>query len=141
MSLSKVDRSFAIAASAAVILAIVGGFWVLGTPWRQRQLTLDQQRIQGLVGIASILHDQAMRADQKYVLPVSLDQGTRKTDPVTNKPYEYRRLSPITYELCAEFATNSRQNPPAEKASKIWQHPQGRHCFELNAKETLPSPF
>lgn len=135
------DRTFAIAASVAVILAIVGGFWVLGTPWRQRQLTLDQQRIQDLMGIASILHDQSVQADQDHVLPLSLDKRTRRTDPVTDKLYEYRRLSPVTYELCAEFATNSRHNPPAQKAGKSWQHPQGRHCFALNAKETLPSPF
>ena len=146
MSQSKFDRIFALIAIIAVAIGIVAGFWVLGTPNRQRLIAADRERIQDLRSIVWRLYEAAEKAQdrgQPIELPESLEGRDRPTDPITNLAYEYRRLSETTYELCAEFATDSntyllgqtRRNEPEND----WRHPQGRHCFEFDvAKDALP---
>lgn len=133
------DRAFAAAATVAVGLAIAAGFWVLGTPGRQREFAADRQRLQDVAAIAQRLHEQYLADDDSFELPATLEASERRDDPLTNQPYEYERLGDRTFELCATFDTdsssqrlnNQRSNPDAQR----WQHPAGRHCFEFDVTE------
>ncbi|MBW4462678.1 MAG: hypothetical protein KME47_20945 [Nodosilinea sp. WJT8-NPBG4] len=133
------DRAFAAVATAAVGLAIVAGFWVLGTPGRQREIAADRQRLQDVASIAQRLHEQYLADDDSFELPATLDAIELRNDPLTNQPYEYERLSDRDFNLCATFDTDSsthrlsaqESNPDAER----WQHPEGRHCFEFDVAE------
>ncbi|MBW4485537.1 MAG: hypothetical protein KME14_23630 [Tildeniella torsiva UHER 1998/13D] len=133
------DRAFAAAATATVGLAIVAGFWVLGTPGLQRDIAADQQRLQDVVAIAQRLHEQYLADDDSFELPATLDAIEMRNDPLTNQPYEYEQLSDRTFQLCATFDTDSStyrlsdQNPTPE--AQRWQHPEGRHCFEFDVTE------
>ncbi|MFQ4139812.1 hypothetical protein PGN35_026210 [Nodosilinea sp. PGN35] len=129
------DRAFAGAATVAVGLAIAAGFWVLGTPGRQREIAADRQRLQDVATIAQLLHDQYLNAGDGFELPATLEASELRNDPLTNQPYEYARLGDRTFELCATFDTDSsshrltrNNNPEAER----WQHPEGRQCFEFD---------
>lgn len=146
MSQSKFDRIFALVAAIAVAIGVVAGFWVLGSPNRQRQIAADRERIQDLRSIVWRLYEDAEKArdrGQPVELPESLEGRDRTTDPITDQAYEYRRLSETTYELCAEFATDSSTYPlsqaPRDQQEKNWRHPQGRHCFKFDVSED-PSP-
>ncbi len=116
-------------------MAIAVGFCLLGSPNTRRQIRADQQRLSDLRAIATELYQS-----HASNLPNSLPANIRSTDPISGKPYEYRRIDKTHYELCAEFATNSLedrfQNTPLEKES-LWQHPSGRHCFQLNVNQSL----
>lgn len=133
------DRAFAAVATAAVGLAIVAGFWVLGTPGRQREIAADRQRLQDVAAIAQRLHEQYLADDDSFELPATLDAIELRNDPLTNQPYEYERLGDRDFNLCATFDTDSsthrlsdqNSNPDAER----WQHPEGRHCFEFDVAE------
>lgn len=133
------DRAFAAVATAAVGLAIVAGFWVLGTPGRQREIAADRQRLQDVAAIAQRLHEQYLADDDSFELPATLDAIELRNDPLTNQPYEYERLGDRDFNLCAIFDTDSsthrlsdqNSNPDAER----WQHPEGRHCFEFDVAE------
>ncbi len=133
------DRAFAAVATAAVIAAIAAGFWVLGTPGRQREVAADRQRLQDISTIAQRLHERYLGTNSNQALPTSLEAEDMRNDPLTNQPYEYKRLSDRTYELCATFDTDSstqrlsNQNPTPE--AQRWQHPEGRHCFEFDVNE------
>jgi hypothetical protein len=140
------DRIFAVVSTAAVGLAIAAGFWVLGTPGRQREIAADRQRLQDMVAIAQRLHDRYTTADSdNYQLPATLEVAELGNDPLTNQPYEYGRLGDRTFELCATFDTDSsthrlqerQNNPEAEQ----WQHPEGRHCFEFDVTEFPPGVY
>ncbi|MEO1069681.1 MAG: hypothetical protein AAFW95_11265 [Cyanobacteria bacterium J06638_6] len=129
------DRAFAGVATVAVAAAIATGFWVLGTPNQQRLMAADRQRLQDLSLTAQRLHDQYIGVEG-FQLPDALQEWELGTDPLTGQPYEYARLGDRDYELCATFDTDSSthrlndqgSNPAAEQ----WQHPAGRHCFEID---------
>jgi hypothetical protein len=129
------DQIFAIVATVAVLWGIGAGFWVLGTPGRQRLISADRQRLQDLNQIAQELHWRA-EAQDNYELPASLPDDDLQQDPLTGQPYEYIRLTETTYQLCAEFATDSStyplQNRQPNRDRAKWSHPQGRHCFEFD---------
>lgn len=133
------DRAFAGVATAAVIAAVVAGFWVLGTPGRQREIAADRKRVQDMTAIAQRLHEQYLAEAETFKLPETLGAAELRNDPLTNQPYEYDRLGDRTFELCATFDTDSSThrlndqdfNPDAER----WQHPEGRHCFEFDVTE------
>lgn len=144
MSRLSFDQTFAVVATAAVVTGIVAGFWVLGTPGRQRSIAADRQRLQDLNDIAQALHNDFQAEEDTFQLPESLDDNQIRRDPLTDQPYEFRRLSAKTFELCANFATDSSTYPlgnprPTEEANQ-WQHPEGRHCFELDVSE-YPGTF
>ncbi|MEO1403706.1 MAG: hypothetical protein AAFV72_21010 [Cyanobacteria bacterium J06635_1] len=136
------EKSFATVATVAVIAGIVAGFWVLGTPGRQRSIASDQRRLNHLQETASTLYWRAQDQGDSYTLPETLSASELGKDPITQQPYEYTRLSDDTYELCAEFETDSStyslRNRPADDAER-WDHPEGRHCFEFKLSEQPPS--
>lgn len=133
------DRAFAAVATVAVVAAIAAGFWVLGTPGRQREIAADRQRLQDVAAIAQRLHEQYIADEDNFELPTNLDSIELRNDPLTNQPYEYGKLGDRDFNLCATFDTDSsthrlsaqESNPDAER----WQHPEGRHCFEFDVTE------
>ncbi|NEP18495.1 MAG: hypothetical protein F6J97_16600 [Leptolyngbya sp. SIO4C1] len=135
------EKAFATVATLAVVSGIVAGFWILGTPGRQRAIASDRQRLSDLQSIAQELHWRA-EEQSDFTLPDNLDSIQQRRDPITDRPYEYMRLSAQIYELCATFETDSstyplrNRNPEAEQ----WEHPMGRHCFELDVAD-LPNRF
>ncbi|MGF1570844.1 MAG: hypothetical protein ACFCVD_22675 [Nodosilinea sp.] len=133
------DQAFAAAATVAVVTGLVAGFWVLGTPGRQRSVAADRQRLQDLGAIAQTLHQDFIAQPDAYTLPAALDAADLGTDPLTNQPYEFQRLSDQTFALCAQFDTDSSTYPlgnrPLDSQAQRWQHPQGRHCFEFEVSE------
>lgn len=135
----SVNRLFALAATAAVGVAVVAGFWVLGTPGRQRAILADQQRLQDLTTIAQGLHQDYLDQPEAYRLPEALPPRVSLKDPLTNLSYEYQRLADRRYQLCATFDTDSRDYRLKPLISgdpgQLRDHPQGRHCFEFNPSE------
>ena len=138
------DRAFAVVATTAVVFGIVAGFWILGTPGRQRQIASDRQRLSDLVAIAQNLHQDYQAQQDNFQLPDSLATDEQRTDPITRQLYEYNRLTDTTFELCATFATDSSTYPfsnrPRPPEGRRWDHPEGRHCFEFDVTE-YPSNF
>lgn len=137
-----IDRAFVITSLLLVVAGIGAGFGVLGSPARQRRISLDAERIQDLNTIASQLQFQAQEPDKaKSNLPEQLPENLKLSrDPVTGEPYEYRRIDESTYKLCATFTTDSREH--AEGSSWFdaqWQHPEGRYCFEIEASSASPT--
>ncbi|MFZ4639326.1 MAG: hypothetical protein ACOYMP_02825 [Nodosilinea sp.] len=136
----SLDRAFVIAASLAVGVAIVVGFWAVGTPGRQRQIAADQQRWQDLTTIAGTLHQDYLADPDHYQLPKGLTAGANPTDPLTAQPYEYQRLSDRRYQLCANFDTDSRRYPLIRGAQGPAQerrdHPQGRYCLNFDVSRS-----
>lgn len=138
MSQLKFDRLFALLAIAAVGTGLIVGFWLLGSPGKQRQIKADQQRLVDMREIAQRLHQEAEQSQNRgkpVNLPASLPTNQRQTDPISGKQYEYQRIDPTHYKLCATFVTDSTEDYLSNSFTTkedFWQHPTGRYCFQLD---------
>lgn len=121
-------RAFALASLATILLTLALGFVRIGSPTSQRLLAGDRRRVNDLYLIASSL-SRAGRTGS--VLPAVLPASGSRNDPFTSRPYEYRRLTDSTYEVCAVFFAASPEPPPG--VVDVWRHSNGRYCFELDS--------
>lgn len=131
-------NSWALIAAAIVILvAVVVGFWNLGSPGHERQIRQDLRTVQAL-------HRLAMQINQSWkgsndALPSNLERFpiTVKQDPTTHAPFVYHPKSASQYELCATFLSDDRETAPQSDA-QFWLHPGGAQCFQLDASVNVP---
>ncbi|SRR6266581_2529984 len=120
---------------AVVLLAIVIGLAVIGSPADERARRLDERRVRALQGLAGAV-DEYWRVRGR--LPQSIAELMRDPrvvtdtkDPVSGQEYVYRTVTDRTYQLCADF---ERQSVGVSDA-RLWTHPSGRHCFDLEVHE------
>ena len=131
----KLEHAAGIGAFAAVAGAVALGFATIGSPQHVRLVELDHRRLSDLQTIAYELHVDGMSpAAASRVLPARAPAGWPH-DPLTGKPYGYRRGSPTRYRVCATFALPSEP----DDAAPSWRHPAGPACFRFDATAPPPS--
>lgn len=147
--LTKTARLGFAAIILAVLITVVFGFWVAGSPTQARLYAQDNQRISDLVHISSRVE---LYYSKQGVLPESLSDCDvspetyirRKTDPVTENPYMYRVVDATHFEVGAKFdlpsPPDSPKSPtgafsgPAGPGSGFWLHSAGKKTFIVDAK-------
>ncbi|OGJ53884.1 hypothetical protein A3D11_04220 [Candidatus Peribacteria bacterium RIFCSPHIGHO2_02_FULL_49_16] len=142
------QKFFATIATLIVIGAIIGGFFLAGSPQSERVRRIDERRMEDLRSISNeiltIVYEGRpfepafpnTTLELKKPLPESLLEVQKNAfyvrldvvDPVTKKQYEYRVINKTGYELCAVFDTARRG-----EYDIFWDHPAGRHCFTFDA--------
>ncbi|RJP45846.1 hypothetical protein C4587_00175, partial [Candidatus Parcubacteria bacterium] len=120
--------------------AVVGGFAAAGSPFKQRLVRFDEQKVWDL---QSIQGQVVNHWQKKQALPPDLEAlrddisgFVPPKDSQSEAAYEYRALGALSFELCANFNLSSEEQagvgrllvPP--KGFEAWEHPQGRHCFK-----------
>ena len=143
--------------SLVVLLCIISGFIIMGSPATQRALREDQQRINDLQSIQSQITEYYRTTE---ALPESLEAirdpltgSYIPTDPATQAEYEYTPTGALTFELCATFAralpeidmtkldgSNWRAQDLQRTASE-WGHEEGRTCFERTIDPERIKPY
>ncbi len=136
--------SVGIAACALVVLTIVSGFLIIGSPAAVRLTRFDATKQQNLMEI----QQQVINYYQtKGKLPVSLAEVADPLnsymyipkDPQSGTDYGYRiTKAPYSFELCATFnAASIGDGPNAPKPvsnygpdNVTWSHGVGQTCFE-----------
>ncbi|MEY4602246.1 MAG: hypothetical protein RL292_187 [Candidatus Parcubacteria bacterium] len=127
-------------ATLLVVVAIIIGFVVIGSPKTQRLMKSDQAKVSDLQNLASQVR---YFYDMSKTLPASFEElaqsnsygGYSYVDAQTQVPYVYTIINPTTFELCAEFnldqsnkATGTIKTNPIQ--GDIWGvHTQGLYCF------------
>jgi hypothetical protein len=124
-----------------VVGSVVWGFSVLGSPRTQQLFKYDQQKVSDLQNINSQV---ANFYSSNGLLPKTVEETYNgnyyvpKIDPQSQKPYQYQKMTDITYQLCAEFnkASNDKMSPASlyvdlyyGGTSTSWTHPAGHYCF------------
>lgn len=132
----RLSRNIGIVVSGCVAALIVAGFFIAGSPQDARAVRLDNQRITDLQMIQSQLISYWQDNED---VPASLDDLRGRydfevhTDPETNEPYIYNRLTDNSFELCAVFkqaAQPAEYNQPVMfGVSENWQHDEGKYCY------------
>ncbi len=143
-----------VASSVLVIVAIIFGFIVGGTPSEARLRNLDMQRTNNLQELSSCINSFAYDNGR---LPINLNElknGVRytycafTTDPETQKEYKYRVVSDSQFELCGEFVQSTIDDFPniaADSYGKWQKHNKGQMCetqtvtFNQYPIEKIPS--
>jgi hypothetical protein len=140
---SKVGKILISASVLGVLLAIIGGFVVMGSPSAQRTLRFDQERTGDLENIQWQVSDYYRN---KGTIPGTLSEITGALgvesipmDPETGEAYTYTKVAPLSFELCATFGTESRADafsyaqeralPAGIEGSNSWEHTTGEVCF------------
>jgi len=137
-------------AGVAILVAIVSGFFIIGSPWVQRDMRFDERRVSDLQNIQWQIVNYWQ---QKGAVPATLADlqdsisGFRAPkDPATGGAYGYRVLEAGVFELCATFTLTNEQTSntvpwpaapqPAtkpgarESIDENWAHGAGEVCFE-----------
>lgn len=139
-------------ASMVVLAALIGGFFLVGSPAQQRARRFDERRVNDLQTIQMQLVNYWM---QKEELPESLQVLENKQlsgfvlpkDPETGVDYIYKKLTVFSFEICANFKTDSKTGPygyksklaypptrpvffPEDSLMQNWSHGLGETCFE-----------
>jgi hypothetical protein len=151
---TKSAKYFAWATSLLVLIAIVGAFFIVGSPMTARLMQFDQQKISDLQGIQSQIVNYWQR---KEILPSSLSDlndtisGYKvPVDPQNSADYEYniKDAANLVFELCATF--NKSGNDQYYNASvpmsvgsiaQNWDHTAGRVCFKRTIDKQLYPPL
>jgi hypothetical protein len=148
MKREKVRQLLIYAAYAFVLVVVVWGLSLVGSPSFNRKLSADRNRIDDL---ERLRNDIELYFDQQRELPsVLTDLEKLRTyysyrgnleDPMTKKAYEYKARDLFSYELCAEFELSSGQAKLEHwrcgrygrcgRDEAPWKHGVGRHCFSF----------
>jgi hypothetical protein len=127
----------AIVATVAMVVVVILGFRVMGSPGTQRMMQSDLRTVQSLAGLAQQINmrwaneDKALPKDLE-TLPISVKQVPGGAS------LSYRVKSRSEYELCATFARDNR-NDPGINTGDPWIHPKGDYCFQFDASRPIPA--
>jgi hypothetical protein len=141
--------------AVVILMAIIYGIVLIGSPAMQRAKMMDERRVNDLSSIQSqIVYTQW---ENKGTVPTSLDalkdpisNYLVPTDPETGTDYTYNKISKNSFELCATFKTitsTTTSNAIIAKpvsypygtdlANENWQHKATTTCFKRVIDEKL----
>lgn len=162
----SIFQRFGLGTAALVLIGVVLGFIVGGSPTTERERSFDETRASHLSSLASCIEQYAYSLGR---LPTTLEDFRLSSqynyclsylsDPETGAAYEYRVLSPARpdgsvmmgeYELCATFALESlstRANGIYGAQGVWYEHGAGESCDTVRTRldsdltpSTQPSP-
>lgn len=152
----KKSKRIGMIVAGIVVVSIISGFFIMGSPATQRKLRNDDQRINDLRNIQSQVTDFYRDTER---LPETLDEMHDsllgyyiQNDPETGAPYEYARTGTLSFELCATFALplpefsdvriseNDWRVRELKQTAQDWAHEEGRTCFdrEIDPERIVP---
>ena len=153
----KTLKVFVYIVIAIVALAIVAGFFVVGSPKEERLRRFDDQRVSNLQYIQSEVLNYWIN---KRTLPADLSlvrddlRGVMiPNDPETGSEYTYVVKGPLTFSLCATFNLPNEGAPGIPKTAprapeyyggglgENWQHGAGSTCFDRTIDEDFYRPI
>jgi hypothetical protein len=129
-------RVAALLSTMAVVVAVAGGVWLIGTPSEQRTLRFDERRVADLKQLSYSVN---YHWTQRHELPARAEEAVDgrilsrlPLDPESKRPYDYRVTGERTFELCATFTRRSR-----EEAGDFWFHDAGSRCYSFDVPKSF----
>ncbi len=133
-----------------VLASIVGGMTLMGSPTKQRALSIDNQQVMALQQIQSevVNYWQNTRKLPATLGDIENDLGSMglPQSPEGRPSYEYSVKGGLSFELCATFeeasvsdAYGSMQSGMFTEGEK-WDHEAGRACFTRTINPALFPP-
>lgn len=138
---SRIPKIFGVTTSLIIVLGIVLGFVIVGSPAEQRDYRFDEERVQDL---SNIQYGIAEYWSSYGELPEMLDDISGLVydqdilvDPESQVAYEYTVTGEMTYDICATFSRPSQFDTYSDNAVRSpygyynadWTHEAGTQCF------------
>lgn len=123
--------------SAFVALALVGGLLSMEPPWEARDRNMDSRRVAHLNAITAAIE---LYWERHEALPSDLRSlneqpgiAIETADPKTGKRYPYSVTGTKEFDLCVEFAKETKREPNASPRyrSRFQIHGAGKFCYQL----------
>lgn len=130
---------------AIVLIAVIWGIVLAGSPMSERERKFDDRRVEDLqaierevsnivYGVKAVSNTPSATTPVKPV-PATLDdvvaqavyQKPNIVDPETHAPYIYSVQDSTHYQLCATFNVERTLTYDI-----FWNHPAGNHCFAID---------
>lgn len=142
---ARVRPRFAYGTGAFVLLSIALGFFVMGSPYAQKEKRFDAERVEHL---RTIQYQIVYYWQAKQKLPVTLEDikdplsgFVLPVDPKDQTAYEYIMKGKLSFQLCATFSRETPKGaglegyptpayPYKDAMSENWQHGAGKVCFD-----------
>jgi len=137
-------KKWTILVSILVVLGIVLGFSVIGSPQTQQLVRMDNQKIQNLETIQFEIDNFYEVNDRLPNILEDLKTNVTLIDKETGETYPYKILSATSYEICANFNLATKETKNKEAILKNpWVHGKGPSCFvrDVNELKEKPLPF
>jgi len=142
------------AVSFAVLVSIIGGFFIMGSPFTLRMKRFDERRVNDL---QNIQYQIVNFYQKKGELPNNLDElkdpiagFNIPLDPDSAVPYGYEKVANLNFKLCADFSLGSDTQIDSKGATRPvpvflgdnylnenWQHEKGLVCFDRKIDKDL----
>ena len=145
------------AVGVLVLLTIIAGFFIVGSPQRVRAQKQDMVRVQNLQEIQWQIVNYWQQKEKLPAALADLNDPIRDfqpyVDPQSRESYEYHVTGSLSFQLCAVFAAEAegtlRGNTPAptvmsdggKSVSDNWEHGVGRTCFERTIDPQFYPPY
>lgn len=150
----KFKKDFALGTSLFIVIAIIVGFTIVGSPATQRVKRFDAKRVDDL---RSIQWQVVNYWQHKQVLPQTLAELNDPVsgfvvpvDPQDESSYDYQAKEERAFMLCATFSLPSdarRASMPTVPKGELgmkdeyWKHDAGRQCFDVTIDPQLYPPI
>lgn len=136
-----------------VVVTIIAGFFIIGTPQELRREKMDNTRVQDLQNLQWQIVNYWQ---QKESLPSNLDELRDPiseiqipVDPKSGAAYTYERTGDRTFNLCATFETewNAAKNTGTTRPIDMygmtdnWEHGIGEKCYERTIDPERYPPY
>ncbi len=131
-----------------VLVAVVSGFFIIGSPTSQRLIRFDEKKVDDLQSIqwrvVDFWQSKERLPESLLELKDPISSFMVPVDPQTEEEYGYNVISALTFELCADFNKESTEQSfinerivsPVPIGGGLgikdsnWQHGEGEVCFE-----------
>ena len=148
----KYEKKIFWIANLLIFSSLVSGFYIMGSPAKQRMLRIDETKVSDLQNIQWQIINYWQ---QKEKIPAKLSD---LNDPISGFivpketgseiEYRYETVSTTTFKLCANFDLDSEEgdlNNSYPKALNVnmnenWNHKAGLSCFERKIDVELYPP-
>lgn len=143
---TRVTMGAAVGSSVIIVLAIVASMIVVGSPSKQRDVRLDQQRVSDLSTIQSSIvgywQDKEVLPENLAVLEDDILGYRNPMDPESGVEYEYIVTGDLSFQLCATFTTEADGSVDEIRMVRpmmyydiggsfnTWSHMSGYTCFD-----------
>ena len=115
-------KGFIYAIIGVIGVAIISGFFVVGSPKEARLVRTDERRVQNLQEIqwriVNYWQSKEKLPENIALLRDDIQGFVPPTDPDTGVGYEYRATGKLSFELCAAFSRPSRAESQVPRIAK-----------------------
>lgn len=151
------------AVALVALIAIISGFFIMGSPGAIRMYRFDDQKVSDLTNIQ---YQIVNYWQQKEKLPATLADLSDSIsgyiapiDPQSGQPYIYEATGALSFKLCGTFNAETQANPNSRAVTRAipaapfgdkaisgleqftWNHGVGEVCFERTIDPELYPPF